>query len=261
MTRYGIVRLIENEADLAVCGEAPDAPAALAAVKARKPELVLTDLTMPGREGLELIKDMRAQHPEVPALVMSMHEEEIYAERALRAGARGYVMKDAGAEQLLKAIRQVLSGRIYLSDSMSDRAAESLSGRCHRAGESTLVALTDREFEVFCLLGKGLSTRQIAQQLHLSQKTVEPTACTCGRNSISQQGPPCSNMRCAGPQRSREADERGTAPEPLLSQAPTDRRAPIAPPPAGRENVSGQRSDESLSGECPDTRGRRAEVE
>ncbi len=173
MTRYGIVRLIENEADLAVCGEAPDAPAALAAVKARKPELVLTDLTMPGREGLELIKDMRAQHPEVPALVMSMHEEEIYAERALRAGARGYVMKDAGAEQLLKAIRQVLSGRIYLSDSMSDRAAESLSGRCHRAGESTLVALTDREFEVFCLLGKGLSTRQIAQQLHLSQKTVE----------------------------------------------------------------------------------------
>ena len=110
MTRYGIVRLIEQEPDLVVCGEAENASRALAAVRALKPQVILADLTMPGGEGLEFIKDVRSLHPEIAVLVVSMHDEALYAERALRAGARGYIMKNEGGEKLVEAIRQVLQG-------------------------------------------------------------------------------------------------------------------------------------------------------
>ena len=173
MTRYGIVRLIEQEPDLVVCGEAENASRALAAVKALKPQVVLADLTMPGGEGLEFIKDMRSLHPEVAVLVVSMHDEALYAERALRAGARGYIMKNEGGEKLVEAVRQVLQGKTYVSENMSGKVLEIFSGRRRREDDTTIGKLTDREFEVFRLLGQGMTTREIGQQLRLSTKTVE----------------------------------------------------------------------------------------
>ena len=173
VTRYGMARLIEQEPGLAVCGEAQDARRALAAIKAHKPEMVLADLTMPGGEGLEFIKDVRALHPGVAVLVVSMHDEELYAERALRAGARGYIMKKEGGKKLVEAIRKVLRGKIYLSPNMSEKMTEIFSGRHWRADNTTLGKLTDREFEVFGLLGQGLTTREIGLCLGLSTKTVE----------------------------------------------------------------------------------------
>ena len=173
MTRYGMARLIEQEPDLAVCGEAESAPRALAAVKALKPSLVLADLSLPGGEGLEFIKDMRAPHPKVAVLVVSMHDETLYAERALRAGARGYIMKNEGGEKLVEAIRQVLQGNAYLSKSMSGRVLDIFSTRRRRTDGSLLDKLTDREFEVFRLMGQGLTTHEIGERLRLSTKTVE----------------------------------------------------------------------------------------
>jgi DNA-binding NarL/FixJ family response regulator len=173
MTRYGIVRLIEQEPDLVVCGEAENASRALAAVRALKPQVVLTDLTMPGGEGLEFVKDVRSLHPEVAVLVVSMHDEALYAERALRAGARGYIMKNEGGEKLVEAIRQVLQGKTYVSENMSGKVLEIFSGRRRRTDDTTIGKLTDREFEVFRLLGQGMTTREIGQQLRLSTKTVE----------------------------------------------------------------------------------------
>ncbi|MGA2656882.1 MAG: response regulator transcription factor [Verrucomicrobiota bacterium] len=173
MTRYGIARLLEQEPDLIVCGEAENASRALAAVRTLRPQVVLADLTMPGGEGLEFIKDLRALHPEVAVLVVSMHDEALYAERALRAGARGYIMKNEGGEKLVKAIRQVLGGKTYVSENMSGKVLEIFSGHRRRADDTTIGKLTDREFEVFRLLGQGLTTREIGQRLHLGAKTVE----------------------------------------------------------------------------------------
>ena len=173
MTRYGIVRLIAQEPDLVVCGEAENASRALAAVSALKPQVVLADLTMPGGEGLEFIKDVRSLHPEVAVLVVSMHDEALYAERALRAGARGYIMKNEGGAKLVEAIRQVLQGKTYVSENMSGKVLEIFSGRRRREDDTTIGKLTDREFEVFRLLGQGMTTREIGQQLRLGTKTVE----------------------------------------------------------------------------------------
>jgi len=173
MTRYGIARLIEQEPDLAVSGEAESVQPALAAVKALKPRLVLADLTLAEGEGLEFIKDMRTLYPEVAVLVVSMHDEALYAERALRAGARGYIMKNEGGEKLVEAIRQVLQGKTYLSDRMSGRVLDIFATRRRRADDSILGKLTDREFEVFRLIGQGLTTHEIGERLRLSPKTVE----------------------------------------------------------------------------------------
>jgi DNA-binding NarL/FixJ family response regulator len=171
--RAGIAQLIERQADLRVCGEAGNPAEALQALAKAKPDLILTDLTMPGRSGLEFIKDLRAAHTDVAVLVISMHDEVVYAERALRAGARGYIMKEAGGENLLAAIRQVLRGEIYVSPRMSARILEGFSTTRPRGSSSPIEKLTDREFEVFQLIGQGKSTRDIAQQLHLSTKTVD----------------------------------------------------------------------------------------
>lgn len=173
ITRYGLTQLINAEPDLLVCGEAESAQAALAAIKSAPPDLVLADITMPGRSGLEFIKDLRAQYPKIPVLVMSMHDEGIYAERALRCGARGYIMKNQGGEKLLEAIREVLQGRVYVSRDISAALLEALGRRGVGAGAATPGGLSDREFEVFQLIGEGLSTRQIGQRLSLSMKTVE----------------------------------------------------------------------------------------
>jgi DNA-binding NarL/FixJ family response regulator len=171
--RAGLAQLIDRQPDLTVCGEAGHPAAAAAELAKSKPDMVLTDITMPGRSGIEFIKDLRAAHPALPILVVSMHDEAIYAERLLRAGARGYIMKEAGGENLLLAIRRVLDGEIYVSPRMSAKILENVSGRTPRGSNSPIQKLTDREFEVFRMIGQGKSTRDIATQLHLSPKTVD----------------------------------------------------------------------------------------
>ena len=172
ITRYGLIQLINEQPDLIVCGEAENSQEALAALKLAQPALVLADITLPGESGLDFIKNLQMQYPSVPALVLSMHDESVYAERVLRAGGRGYIMKSAGGERLLESIRQVLDGRIYLSASMSAAILDAFSRRRSVTTEARPGALSDREFEVFQLLGQGLSTREIGQRLHLSTKTI-----------------------------------------------------------------------------------------
>ena len=144
--RAGLAQLIERQADMMVCGEAGDPVAAFHALEKTRPDVVLTDLTMPGRSGLEFVKDLLAAEPELTIRVISMHGEAVYAARALRAGARGYIMKEAGGENLLAALRQVLRGEVYVSPRMSMRILEGLSTRKPRGSTSPSEKLTDREF-------------------------------------------------------------------------------------------------------------------
>lgn len=171
--RAGLAQLINQQADLEVCGEAGNMADALRAVAQLRPDLVLSDLTMADRGGLEFIKDLQAAGIAPPVLVVSMHDEAIYAERVLRAGARGYIMKEAGGEVLLGAVRQVLRGEIYVSPKQAALVLENLSGRRPRGSDSPIKQLTDREFEIFQLIGQGKGTQDISGQLHLSPKTVD----------------------------------------------------------------------------------------
>jgi DNA-binding NarL/FixJ family response regulator len=172
LTRHGMAQLLAQQRDLVVCGEAGDAEQALARVAALSPDLVLADVTLPGKPGLELIKDIGALHPGVRVLVVSMHDESLYAERALRAGARGYLMKSEGGERLVAAIRQVLAGKVYVSETLSDKILDGLSGGGRKA-PGVVSSLSDREFEVFELVGEGLTGNEIGARLHISAKTVE----------------------------------------------------------------------------------------
>ena len=171
--RAGLAQLINKQADLVVCGEAGSPIEAAGVLAKTGVDLVLSDITMPGRSGLEFIKDLQAAHPGLPVLVVSMHDEMIYAERALRAGARGYIMKEAGGENLLAAIRQILAGQVYVSPKMSAKILDNLSAPKPRGSVSPIERLTNREFEVFQLIGHGKGTREIARQLGLSPKTVD----------------------------------------------------------------------------------------
>jgi DNA-binding NarL/FixJ family response regulator len=173
MMRAGLAQLINKQPDMEVYCEAGNPTEAFNELTRAKVDLILTDITMPGRSGIEFIKDLLASHPELPILVISMHDEMIYAERVLRAGARGYIMKEAGGENLLAAIRQVLSGQVYVSLKMSAKILDNLSGRKPRGSTSLIEKLSDREFEIFQLIGQGKSTKEIARQLNLSSKTVD----------------------------------------------------------------------------------------
>jgi DNA-binding NarL/FixJ family response regulator len=173
MTREGLAQLIDNQPDLKVCGEAGNAPEALEKIASLKPDIVLTDITLPGRNGLELIKDIQAMHPGVLVLVISMHDEVLYVERVLRAGGRGYIMKQEGGKKIAEAIRQVLNGHICVSEKMSAKILEIFSGHGANVATSPVERLTDREFEVFQLIGQGIEAKQMADKLHLSTKTVE----------------------------------------------------------------------------------------
>jgi DNA-binding NarL/FixJ family response regulator len=172
MMREGLAQLIGHEKDLVVCGEADDAMAALEQIEKLKPDLALVDITLRSANGLELIKDLRIRAPATSVLVISMHDESLYAERVLRAGGRGYVMKQEGGKKLMEAIRHVLDGKTYVSEKIAARIFDSFSGRASE-GSSPVERLTDREFEVFQLIGAGLSTKEIADKLHVSAKTVE----------------------------------------------------------------------------------------
>ena len=173
MTRAGLEQLINKQSDMEVCCQAGDPAEAFRSLSTSKPDLILTDITMPGRSGFEFIKDVLALYANLPILVVTMHDELIYAERVLRAGARGYIMKEAGGEKLLNAMRHVLSGRVYVSEQISATLLDSMSGQRPRGSDSPIKKLSDREFEVFQLIGQGKSTNDIARQLHLSPKTVD----------------------------------------------------------------------------------------
>ena len=173
MLRRGLAALIENEPDLTVCGEASTCQAALQGIRESKADLVIVDLGLEGCDGLDLVKDIKARHPKTPALVLSMNDESLYAERALRAGARGYVTKQQLDATVLIAIRRLLNGKIYISEKIGTRFAEQFLGVPTQQKDSPLAVLTDRELEVFRLIGQGRSTRQNAQRLHLSIKTIE----------------------------------------------------------------------------------------
>lgn len=171
--RRGLASLIEFEPDLAVCGEAADGHAALEAIRLHHPDLVIVDLELAGSDGLDLVKEMKVHHAEIPALVLSMHSESVFAERSLRAGARGYVTKNQLDETVLSAIRCLLAGGVYMSPTLQARlAARFVAGRT-LDDDSPVGALSDRELQVFRLIGQGKSTRQVGEILHLSIKTIE----------------------------------------------------------------------------------------
>lgn len=171
--RRGQADLLNREPDLEVCGEAGTAREAMEAIAKLKPDLALVDMTLPDKDGLELIKDIQALHPGLPVLAMSMQDESLYATRVLRAGGRGYVMKAEGPERLAGAIRTVLSGQVALSPRMSEKVLESMVGPAETTGDGPEDKLTDRELEVLRLFGEGWSTVEIAGRLHLSPKTVD----------------------------------------------------------------------------------------
>lgn len=174
MMRRGYRSLIGGEDDMTIAGEAGSAMEALRLIEMADPDLVIVDIFLEGMNGIDFVKRLHRLRPEIPVLMVSMHDETLYAERALQAGARGYLMKSEDDEHILQAIRQVISGHYYLSDVMATRLLTQISGRgAQAAGGSILHRLSDRELEVFELIGRGLSTREIAERLHISPKTVE----------------------------------------------------------------------------------------
>ena len=173
LMRRGQADLLSREPDLGVCGEAGTAREAMEAIVKLKPDLVLVDMALPDKDGLELIKDIQALHPGLPVLAMSMQDESLYAARVLRAGGRGYVMKAEGPERLAAAIRTVLSGQIAVSPRMSAKILESVAAPSGKVGGGPESKLSDRELEVMRLFGEGWSTEEIAIRLHLSPKTVD----------------------------------------------------------------------------------------
>ena len=173
LLRQGIAQILDAEPDLEVTGQASDAEEALSIFDSLSPDLVVTDISLPGMNGLELLKNLLTLHPELPVLVVSRHDEELYAERAVRAGARGYVSKLAAGDELVIAIRRVLRGGIHLSEDLKDRMLFGAASGVKDATQTPLEVLSDRELEVFELIGKGLTMKQIAQKLEISQKTVE----------------------------------------------------------------------------------------
>jgi DNA-binding NarL/FixJ family response regulator len=173
VVREGFARLIERQPDLEVCGQAESAGEALSRMAAVKPDLMVVDIGLPETNGIELIKQIRALAPGMRILILSMHEESVYAERAIRAGAKGYVMKEAPMAEIMGAMRSVLRGQIYASAQMRERLMANMGQAATVRAEPDMGCLTDRELEVFHLIGSGCTTGEIASRLHLSVKTVE----------------------------------------------------------------------------------------
>ena len=173
IVRQGLALLINREADMLVCGEAEEAMAAMHVLASSHPDVLIVDISLNGPDGHDLLKNIRTTHPTVPVLILSMHDESIYAERALRAGANGYIMKQEATEKVLVALRRILSGEIYVSDRVANRMLRHYITGAGTLRNSSIADLSDRELEVFRLIGEGHGTRQIAEELHLSVKTVE----------------------------------------------------------------------------------------
>ena len=173
VVRQGLAESINRERDLSVCAQAEDHQGALKAIETTHPELIVVDLMLKNSSGIELIKDIHARWPRLLILVVSMHDENLYAERVLRAGAQGYITKQQATHDILSAIRRVLSGGIYLNERTASAVLARLANKAHAAGNSIPELLADRELEVFELTGRGLSTREIAGQLRIDVKTVD----------------------------------------------------------------------------------------
>jgi DNA-binding NarL/FixJ family response regulator len=173
LMRQGLALLINQQQDLHVCGEAEEAQAALLAIAQLRPDIMILDISLKGPDGIEILKNIRATDPDLPVLVLSMHDEAIYAERALRARANGYIMKQEATEKVLVAVRRILSGEVYLSERMSNKMLQQYIGGAPNMIQSRIASLSDRELEVFRRIGEGRATREIAEELHLSVKTVE----------------------------------------------------------------------------------------
>jgi DNA-binding NarL/FixJ family response regulator len=173
LLRQGLAMLINQQADMRVCGEAEDMRVAMQCIVQLNPDIIVLDISLKGPDGLEVLKTIRATKPDLPVLVLSMHDEATYAERAIRARANGYIMKQEATEKVLVAIRRILDGEVYLSDAMSKKLLQQFIDGTSAPMESRVAVLSDRELEVFRLIGEGRATREIAQELHLSVKTVE----------------------------------------------------------------------------------------
>ena len=173
LLREGLARLINQQVDLKVCGEAATAHQALQRMPALKPDIAIVDITLPGSNGMDLIKDMKLRSLKSLILILSMHEESLYAERALRAGAKGYIMKARASKEVLKAIHRILAGEIYLSQTMSAKMLHQIADNHQDVKALPEGSLSDRELQVFEMIGKGFGTHQIAEELNISPKTVE----------------------------------------------------------------------------------------
>src|SRR5271165_2027665 len=173
IVREGLSLMMNREPDLMVCGEAEEAAGALQGITATRPDFLIIDISLNGPDGLDLLKSIRIRFPNLPVLILSMHDETIYAERALRAGAHGYIMKQEASEKVLFAVRQILDQKVYVSDRIANRMLQQYISGSNTEKQSPVALLSDRELEVFRLIGEGHSTRKIADELHLSVKTVE----------------------------------------------------------------------------------------
>ncbi len=172
VVREGLATIINQQADLMVCGEAEDVQTALEAVATLQPDLVIVDISLKGSNGIGLVKQLQRHYEKIPILVLSMHDESLYVERVLRAGARGYIMKQEGTEKVVTAVQRVLNGEIYVSDAMGEKLLRTFHEGRPDPGAPSVARLSDRELEVFRLIGQGFGTRQIAETLHVSVKTV-----------------------------------------------------------------------------------------
>lgn len=173
VVREGLTKLINQENDMVVCGAAEDGPSALKAIAAHKPDLAIVDISLASSSGLDVTKNIKIHYPQIPVLVLSMHEEALFAERALRVGASGYVMKVEPPKTLIGAIRHVLAGKTFLSEKMTEHFLSQMVHAPAPRKESPIQCLTDREFEVFLMIGKGIGTRRIAERINLSVKTID----------------------------------------------------------------------------------------
>ncbi|HEU5235834.1 MAG TPA: response regulator transcription factor [Pyrinomonadaceae bacterium] len=173
LVREGLANLINGQHDLVVCGEAEDSAGAITGIAKTRPDVALVDISLKNESGLELVKNLESQFPLVALIVLSMHDEALYAERALRAGARGYVMKRESTKSVLASIRRVLEGGVYVSERVVNSMARRFASSSKGTESSPVERLSDRELEIFRLLGQGRTTAQIAEDLHLSLKTVQ----------------------------------------------------------------------------------------
>jgi DNA-binding NarL/FixJ family response regulator len=173
IVREGLTTIINEQTDLVVCGEAEDAQTALEAVGTLRPDLMIVDVSLKGINGIELVKLIQRRYEKIPILVLSMHDESLYVERVLRAGARGYVMKQEGTEKVVTAIHRILAGEVCVSDAMGKKLLSAFRGKGRDPKGPSVERLSDRELEVFRLIGQGYRPRQIADTLHVSVKTVE----------------------------------------------------------------------------------------